>query len=92
MGVLGLGAGLAGGMFGVGMLGAGMPLARALPPPLALAPPVAPIPKARRAPRKVKPPTVATPIPRKRTRKIAAEAEGGAKTTSSRKGKGKANA
>ena len=92
MGVPGLGAGLAGGMFGMGMFGAGLPLIRALPAPLALAPPVAPIPKARRAPRKAKPPTVAAPITRRRTRKTAAEAEGGAKTTSSRKGKGKAKA
>ena len=56
MGVPGLGAGLAGGMFGAGMFGAGMPLAGAFPPPLVLALPVAPISQARRALRKVKPP------------------------------------
>ena len=78
MGVPGLGAGLAGGMFGAG---AGMLLAGAFPPPLAVALPAAPIPRARRALRKVKPlPTDAAPTARKRARKTAAEAEGGAET------------
>ncbi|KDR78746.1 hypothetical protein GALMADRAFT_244289 [Galerina marginata CBS 339.88] len=94
-----LGAGFAGGMMGGvgmfgggGMMGAGMfcggLLAAPLPPPLGLLPlPALPKPRARRTPRKAKPPTTAVPpIARKRTRKTA-ETEGAAVTPRKRQRK-----